>query len=94
MIPRYSHIIEAKEPVVGAVHAKLGANLADLDARERHVGALLAQLHDERVDAVALSLGVQLGHHDAIVGRVCHFKRGQNVVWLKSSSGWICFHHI
>ena len=77
MLPGYPDVFEAKEAIVGAVHAKLGANLANLDASEGHVGFLVSQLDYERVDAVALPVGVQLGHHYAVVGCVSHW--GQKI---------------
>lgn len=75
--PRYPHVVEPQKAIVDSVQPHLGSNLTDLDARERHVGVFIPQLHYERVDPVALTLGVELSYHDAVVGCVTHWNTCQ-----------------
>lgn len=72
VLARNADVLEAEEAVVDAVHAQLGADLTDFDAGQRHVSLLVAQLHDEREDAATLTLRVQLGDDDAVVGGMGH----------------------
>lgn len=65
-------LIEAQESVVSGVEPHLWANISHNDSRQGQVGVLIPYLHQERVNSIALTLGIQLSHYYAVVYGFAH----------------------
>lgn len=74
------HILEAKETIVHTNEAHFLANLSDVHARTRLMGALLSHLHVEHVRPLGLAIDIKLRHHQAVVGRVTHCKKRERLI--------------
>lgn len=46
------------------------SDLADCDSLHRFMSLQVTQLHNKRMDSVALPLGVKLGENDTVISRV------------------------
>lgn len=72
MLPRYPELVKAQEAIVSGLEAKFGSDLPHFDPGEGHVGLCVSNLNEEWMNAVALTLGVELRNYDTVVCCVCH----------------------
>lgn len=72
IFPWYPVVVEPEKPVVSRVEAHPKAYVTNLDPRKGYVGLHITYRYNEGMGAVALTICVQLGHHDAVVRGIAH----------------------